>query len=46
VKRFFISDDPCASTPRIAAIDIAHRQSRHFVLIDRASLCAARHNRS
>jgi len=30
------SDDPCASTARIAAIDVAHRQSRHHVLIDRA----------
>jgi hypothetical protein len=40
---FFLAEAPiqmirAPSTARIAAIDIAHRQSRHPVLIDRALL--------
>ncbi|MFY2859991.1 hypothetical protein ACOJVU_09375 [Mycobacterium sp. THU-M104] len=48
MKRFFILPAPVpiegrrteSGAVRIAAIDFAHRQSRHFVLIERAHVAA------
>jgi hypothetical protein len=39
------SDDPCIQHYRLAAIDIAHRQSRQLVLSSARTVATTRHTR-